>query len=75
MKRILYMLDYGTSDTEALRLMRALSDAGEPELTGLYVEDEDLERDRQLGVVRGQHEETDRQRQVGDLDRLAPGHR
>ena len=48
MKRILYMLDYGTSDTEALRLMRALSDAGEPELTGLYVEDEDLERAMRL---------------------------
>ncbi|MCP5179839.1 MAG: hypothetical protein H6993_07405 [Pseudomonadales bacterium] len=40
--RVLYMLDCGSLDVEALRLVAPLSGDGNVELTGLYIEDEDL---------------------------------
>ncbi len=41
-KRVLYLLDYGTLDTDALRLAGIVSGDGDVEIVGLYVEDEDL---------------------------------
>ncbi len=43
-KRILCLLDYGTVDTDALRLIGPATGDDDHELLGLYVEDEDLHR-------------------------------
>ncbi len=46
--RILCLLDYGTVDTDALRLIGPATGESDHELVGLYVEDEDLHRAARL---------------------------